>query len=114
MPKPFSLRDGDLRLDGELEKKDHHLVELRARMTGDIELLCDRCGNLYRQPINEELILNLVDEISQNKDDLDIIEFLDGVADISYIFESEKESFSHVYHFCTSCASDDKILEIEF
>jgi len=97
-----------------MRKKDRNLVELKALMKGDVELFCDRCGSLYRQPINEDLTLHLTDKIPQDKDDLDIIEFLDGVVDISYIFESERESLSQVYHFCTRCATDDEILEIEF
>jgi uncharacterized metal-binding protein YceD (DUF177 family) len=113
-PKPFSLDAKDLRLEGILERKSQHNVELKAQMSGKIELICDRCGTSYYQETDEALTLHLRDEISQDKDDLDIIEFLDGVIDVTYILESEANSFANDYHFCTKCAEDDGIMEIEF
>ncbi len=97
-----------------MEKKSHHLVELKAILNGAIELQCDRCGISYREDINEDLVLRLRDEISQDKDDLDIIEFLDGVIDITYILESEVNTLAEDYHYCENCVSDDTSLEIEY
>ncbi|MCB4780254.1 MAG: hypothetical protein LGB62_03420, partial [Sulfurovum sp.] len=64
--------------------------------------------------VSFELKLTLSDQVSENKDDLDIIEFLDGIIDITYIIESEINAIEGVFHYCDQCDGNDKLLEIEY
>jgi len=113
-PKPFSLTDQGLTLEGLLHKSMHHRVELDANLTGSVTLDCDRCGTSYDQNVDEPVALQLSDQIVQNKEDLDIIEFLDGMIDLMYILKSETNALTSDYHFCAACAENDGTLEIEF
>jgi hypothetical protein len=56
----------------------------------------------------------LSDLISEDKDDLDIIEFLDGKIDLLYILESEITSIESSYHYCDKCNNSDEDFEIEY
>ena len=112
--KPFELTSNGVLLEGTLQKSGYHRVTLDARLEGEIDLCCDRCGNEYAYPIKNNLRLKLTDLVSEDKDDLDIIEFLDGEIDISYILQSEIKSIESSYHYCDSCDNDDEEFEIEY
>jgi uncharacterized metal-binding protein YceD (DUF177 family) len=112
-PKPVALKSQGVCLEGTLEKSGYHRVALNASLQGQVDLICDRCGKAYRQEIDQKLTLSLSDQVIEDKDDLDIIEFLDGEIDILYILESEITSIQSSYHYCDSCDNDDDF-EMEF
>ena len=87
--KPIEVEINGVVLDGTLQKSGYHQVTLDAHMGGSIKLSCDRCGDAYDYEIDSKLRLKLSDLISEDKVDLDIIEFLDGEIDLSYILQSE-------------------------
>jgi len=64
--------------------------------------------------VNNKLRLKLSDLVSEDKDDLDIIEFLNGEIDLSYILESEITSIESTYHYCDKCDNDEVDFEIEY
>ena len=111
--KPFSLKHNTVEMEGELRKKSMHWVELSAQLRGEIDLDCDRCGLSYPQVLDEPLLLQITDTVAQDKEDLDIIEFLDGVIDVTYIVESEINARIGEYHFCPECAENDTPVDIE-
>jgi len=113
-PKPFEIVFENIILKGDLRKSGYHLVTLNGTMVGDIVLDCDRCGKSYIHPFNSTLKLSLSDQVLKDKEDLDIIEFLDGVVDITYILESEINAQKSTYHYCPECDSCDEEFEIEF
>ena len=113
-PKPFSLADQGLTLAGLLHKSADHRVELDAKLTGTVTMDCDRCSVSYDQKVDEPVKLQLSDRIVQDKEDLDIIEFLDGMIDLMYVLKSETNALTSDYHFCAACAQNDGTLEIEF
>jgi len=47
--KPFKLRVDNITLQGSLEKKDYHKVELDGELSGELELICYRCGEQFLQ-----------------------------------------------------------------
>ena len=112
--KPFEVVSGDIKLRGTLCKSGYHRVALKAEMRGSIALDCDRCGKAYLQNIDSDLALSLYDGVLKDKEDLDIIEFLDGMIDIAYILESEINTQRSTYHYCTTCDGSDEVLEIEY
>ena len=112
--KPVSLKVGEVALTGTLQKSGYHRVLLDAKMEGALPLVCDRCGQAFDQQVDAPLKLTLSDRISEDKDDLDIIEFLDGVIDVTYILESEMNAIEGAFHYCDSCDGSEEALEIEY
>lgn len=112
--KPIGLSSEGVKLEGTLKKSGYHQVTLDARMSGSIELSCDRCGDTYEYEIDNMLKLKLSDLITEDKDDLDIIEFLDGEIDLSYILKSEITTIESSYHYCEKCDNNDEDFEIEY
>ena len=112
--KPIELSSEGVKLEGTLKKSGYHQVTLDAHMSGSIELDCDRCGDTYNYDVDNQLQLRLSDIVSEDKDDLDIIEFLDGEIDISYILQSEINTFKNAYNYCDKCANSDEDFEVEY
>ncbi len=112
--KPFELEVEGVSLDGTLQKSGYHRVSLEAKLDGSIDLDCDRCGSTYTHKLDNSLKLSLSDQVSEDKDDLDIIEFLDGVIDLTYILESEINALKGAYHYCDKCDNSDEDFEIEY
>ena len=113
-PTPFEFESEGVKLEGTLKKSGYHQVILDAKMSGSIELSCDRCGKTYSYDIDNVLELKLSDIISEDKDDLDIIEFLDGEIDMSYMLQSEINTFKSTYNYCDSCDNSDEDFEVEY
>jgi uncharacterized metal-binding protein YceD (DUF177 family) len=112
--KPFELEVQRMKMAGSLQKSGYHRVLLDAIVSGETELVCDRCGIAYDAPSEYQLKLTLSDIVSEDKDDLDIIEFLDGVIDLTYILESEMNALKGSYHYCSECANSSEDFEKEY
>jgi len=112
--KPIGLSSKGVALEGTLQKSGYHQVTLDAQLSGSFKLDCDRCGDTYIYDMNNKLRLKLSDLVSEDKDDLDIIEFLDGKIDLLYILESEITSIESSYHYCDKCDSNDEEFEVEY
>ncbi len=112
--KPIELSSEGILLEGTLRKSGYHQVTLDAVLSGNLELDCDRCGDTYDYNVDSKLTLKLSDLVSEDKDDLDIIEFLDGKIDILYILESEINALKGTYHYCDKCDKNDEDFEIEY
>jgi len=112
--KPIELSSKGVALEGTLQKSGYHQVTLDATLNGCINLDCDRCGETYSYDMDGKLRLKLSDLVSEDKDDLDIIEFLDGKIDLLYILESEITSIESSYHYCNKCDGNDEEFEIEY
>ncbi len=112
--KPIELSSRGVTLDGTLQKSAYHQVTLDAVLSGCFDLDCDRCGDTYSYSMASKLRLKLSDLVSEDKVDLDIIEFLDGKIDLLYILESEITSVESSYHYCDICDGNDEEFEIEY
>jgi len=112
--KPVELEVQGVKLEGILKKSGYHRVALDAAMNGSLKLDCDRCGQSFDYAVATPLQLKLTDEVSEDKDDLDIIEFLDGVIDVTYILESEINAIQSAYHYCDKCDNGDEDFEVEY
>ncbi len=112
--KPFELMVSDVALEGTLVKSGYHRVRLEGQLEGSIELSCDRCGEAYQYNMKSPLQLTLSDEVIETEDDLDIIEFIDGIIDLDFIVQSEIASVENSYHYCQKCSTDESEFEQEF
>jgi len=113
-PKPISIKSDNILLDGFLTKSGYHRVSIKASLQGNIELSCDRCGDNYMFNFDKNLTLTLTDLISEDKDDLDIIEFLDNKIDVKYILDGEINRVKTSFHYCKECEDRDEDFEMEF
>jgi uncharacterized metal-binding protein YceD (DUF177 family) len=112
--KSFRLKIQNINFEGTLEKIGYHLVRLNSNIEGKIDLICDRCAKEYQKDIKFPLQLTLSKEVIETEDDLDIIEFLDGIIDLDFILQSEIISIQNSYHFCDNCQNDTTEFEKEF
>jgi len=112
--KPIGVTSDGVSLEGTLQKSGYHQVTLEAVLSGDVELCCDRCGDTYNYKMDSKLRLKLSDLVSEDKDDLDIIEFLDGKIDILHILQSEITSLKSDYSYCDNCDNDNEDFEKEY
>ncbi|HIO96249.1 MAG TPA: hypothetical protein EYG67_05445 [Campylobacterales bacterium] len=113
-PKPFELDIENISFKGTLTKRGYHRVRLEGELDGSLELICDRCGDGFTHNMTAPLALTLSDEVIETEDDLDIIEFIDGVIDLKFIIQSEIASVQNSYHNCIQCENDDEAFEKEF
>lgn len=103
--RTFLLTKDNLTLSGEVSFKrrvqDIDLFLLKAKLSGDIEVTCDKSGEKFVKKIDEDLVLYIADGIwdmqSQNES-IDVVEFFDGFIDLDYILQSEIDSIQLDYH----------------
>lgn len=112
--KPFREAHEGVVLEGILQKKGEESVTLLGEMEGIVILQCNRCGVSFNHTIATPIKLTLSNQIVEDKDDLDIIEFLDGGIDISFILQSEINTIKSEYHYCDICAESEEAFEMEF
>ena len=112
--KPFDLEVEGVSLKGILIKRGYRRIRLEGELRGATEVACDRCGEVYQYDMNSSLHLTLSDEVIETEDDLDIIEFVDGVVDLEFIVQSEIASIKNSYHNCKVCEDDEEEFEKEY
>ncbi len=113
-PSSIDFSQDRLLMSGELLKEDIHKIHFIAKITGELSFECDRCGKEFSQNINLPLDLILVDQVHKVGDDLDTIEFLDGIIDMSLLMESEIASYRSTYHYCKECEQSEVEVDIEY
>ena len=72
---------------------------------GEIKYICDRCGDEFMLPIDQDVELNLSDGVYKDRENelSDTVEFFDGNIDLKEVFESELEAFKSDYFYCEKC-----------
>lgn len=66
------------------------MLALAFDITGEVELTCDRCGDLYRQPVegHRRMVVNLGGGEPEDEDDIVILPAHEHALDVSkYIYE---------------------------
>ena len=113
-PGEFRLRQESLEMAGSLLREGAHEVLLESTIDGRITLACDRCGAEFTRELHLPLNLILTDQPRKITEDLDTIEFLDGVIDIAALMEGEIASYRSAYHYCPTCEAAESDVEIEY
>ena len=90
---------------GILKRKDPFLVKCQGKIKGNINYVCDRCGESFILPIDQDVELNLSDGIYKDIENelSDTMEFFDGNINLKEVFESELEAFKSDYFYCEKC-----------
>jgi hypothetical protein len=113
-PGNFRHRMEELEISGTLLREGAHEVSMESEIRGEITLVCDRCGAEFSEEMKLPLNLSLTDQARKVTEDLDTIEFLDGVIDIPRLMEGEIASYRSAYHYCPKCRQDEREVDIEY
>ncbi|WP_456459129.1 hypothetical protein [Nitratifractor sp.] len=113
-PGDFRYQREGVALAGTLQRTEAHRVELDGEIEGELELECDRCGERYREALELPLVLHLSDRPLPIGEDLDTVEFLDGMIDIERLLESEITAYRSEYHYCPKCRAEDREIDLEY
>ncbi len=98
---PFSLNRDEMECSGTF-RESGGAVELKMSIKGSFETTCDSCGDEYRQSVDDDLSLRVIDGFYRG-DEIDIVEMHGGFMDLDYIFDSEISSYKSDYHYCNKC-----------
>ena len=99
----LELNIDGLKCVGNFKKESNDIVLLNAKLSGEMESICDQCGDEFDVEIDEDIVLRIVDGYSKIQDDLDVIECFDSVIDFNDIINSEIESLKSDYYSCEDC-----------
>ena len=92
--------------------KTASMVLCKLTFSGEIQTICNRCGNEITQKVDEIIELLISDGVFDGFDkNFDVVEVLDGFVDFDEIIHSELELIFTNYYNCGSCKD---IKNIEF
>jgi uncharacterized metal-binding protein YceD (DUF177 family) len=101
---PFELSKENLIFSGTLEKFSRSLIELEAKITGEISIPCDLCAEEIIKSLDESVTFRLSDGIYKDDDhEYEIVEIENSMIDLDEILNSEIELFKSSYFCCTNC-----------
>ena len=107
-PLDFEVKSDEITFKGYLEYHGGKLILLKATLNGLLEKACDTCAEEFKMPVNEEVEFFISDGIYEDENDilLDVVESLDGIANIEELLNSEIELIKSDYHSCESCKNE--------
>jgi len=104
-PLDFEISSDDITFKGCLEYHSAKLISLKAKINGTLPMSCDICARDFNLFVDEDVEFFISDGIF--KDDgsieLDVVESLDGNADLQELLHSEIELIKSDYHSCDNC-----------
>jgi len=102
---PFEITKGNLKFSGTLSKFSRYLIELEAKITGDLDVPCDICAEEFRNSVNESVKFHLSDGLSKVENDSleDIVEIENSTIDLDELLVSELELYKSNYFSCDNC-----------
>jgi hypothetical protein len=98
---------------GTLVHKKGRIAQLNGTITGTILIPCDMCAENIERVLDEELSFYLSDGIiSENEDEMDIVEITTPMINMEELLLSELELIKSDYFCCSHC--EGKTVEQEF
>ena len=86
--------------------KEGEVVKVDSNLEGQLNVICDRCGDEFLMDVNEEIKLDIVKGISEDKENFDIIEVFKNEVDFNEIFEGEIEGIKLDFKYCKKCRGE--------
>jgi len=104
-PLDFELKSNEITFKGYLKYHTGRLFLLKADLTGFLIKDCDSCAEEFKMPIDESVEFFICDGIYENGNDIefDVVEVLNGIADMQELLNSEIELVRSDYHSCENC-----------
>ena len=105
---PFEISKESLIFSGTLESFSRSLIELEAKITGEVSLPCDICAEEIIRSLNESVTFRLCDGIYEGDDhEFEIVEVENSMIDLEEILDSEIELFKSSYFCCKECKNKE-------
>jgi hypothetical protein len=104
-PKEFETEFNGLKLKGVFFKEKQNLAKIEAKLSGKIEVDCNKCADSFIKNIDEDLKLIITDKIYNGFDEIyDVIEINSNIIDFDDIIMSEIESHKLDFeNICEKC-----------
>jgi hypothetical protein len=112
--KDFNLDIVSVNFEGTFCKISPKLVNIDAKLSGQTEVLCCKCGEEFTTKLDEDFKFIVSDGIyNGNDEERSIIETEDGFINFDEIVNSEIESIKSDYHICDKCKDCEDFEEIQ-
>ena len=105
-PSDFEIKTGKITFKGSLQYDSDKLFRINAEIKGNMPVICDICANDYDMKLDEKVEFFISNGLyeSSNESLVDVVEAMDGEADIDEILASELELIKSDYHTCPECS----------
>ncbi|WP_373035018.1 hypothetical protein [Sulfurimonas sp.] len=104
-PVDFEVKSDEITFKGYLQYDSGKLILLKANLDGFALAECNKCGEEFKLPVNEEIEFFISDGVYEGSNDieLDVVESFDSIADLDELLNSEIELIKSDYHSCENC-----------
>ncbi len=104
-PSDFEIKTDKITFKGFLQYHSDKLFRLNAKITGKLPVTCDICAKEYEMQLDEDVEFFISNGLyeSSNESLVDVVEAMNGEADMDEILASELELIKSDYHTCTEC-----------
>jgi hypothetical protein len=104
-PSDFEIKTDKITFKGFLQYDSDKLFRINAEIKGDIPVICDVCADDYDMKLDEKVEFFISDGLYQSSNEtlVDVVEAMDGEADIDEILASELELIKSDYNTCPKC-----------
>ena len=114
----FKINSNSVKFLGTFSKISSKLAKIRAKLNGNCDVDCCKCGKIIAINIDENISFLVSDgnyEPNQHDDEeFVIIEAEDHILNFDDILHSEIESLKSEYYICDTCKNNDKLVELEY
>ncbi|MCW8838869.1 MAG: DUF177 domain-containing protein [Thiovulaceae bacterium] len=104
-PSDFEIISDKITFKGFLQYDSDKLFRLDAEIKGSLPVICDVCAENYEMNIDEKIDFFISDGLykASNESLIDVVEAIDGEADLDEILASELELVKSDYNTCSKC-----------
>jgi len=108
-PLDFEVKSDEITFKGYLQYHAGKLILLKAKLEGSLLKSCDICAEEFKLSLDEDVEFYISDGVYEDEEniELDVVESLDGNADINELLHSEIELIRSDYHSCNECKHSD-------
>lgn len=104
-PSDFQIRSDKITFKGFLQYDNDKLFRLNAEIKGSLPVVCDVCAQDYEMDIDEKVDFFISNGLYESSNDtlIDVVEAMNGEADLDEILTSELELIKSDYNICSKC-----------
>jgi len=114
----FKISLNSVKFLGTFSKISSKLAKINAKLYGNYNVDCCKCGNTIINKIDDNTKFLLSDGIytpnEHDDEEFVIIEVEDHMIDFNEILHSEIESLKSEYYICDTCKNNNELVEIEY
>ena len=117
-PSEFEISSNSVKFLGSFSKISSKLAKISAKLVGNYDVDCCKCGCNIVQSVDENIDFLISDGIytpnEHNDEEFVIVEIDNNVVDFDEILHSELESLKSEYYVCDTCKNNNELVEIEY